>query len=75
MGPALLGIIYAASSDLYQLPYAAAALSGALGMTLFIVGGKIIKQKSNAWPLDRALKVRRSKGLADNIFAYNVIVF
>tara|TARA_B100000427_G_C15180877_1_gene451545 strand:- start:50 stop:571 length:522 start_codon:yes stop_codon:yes gene_type:complete len=48
MGPALLGVIYAASSNLYQLPYAAAALSGALGLSLFIVGGKIIKQTSNA---------------------------
>ena len=48
MGPALLGVIYAASSNLYQLPYAAAALSGALGLSLFIFGGKIIKQTSNA---------------------------
>ena len=75
MGPALLGVIYAASSNLYQLPYAAAALSGALGLSLFIVGGKIIKHTSNAWLLDRALKVRRFKARADNIFAYSFMVF
>ncbi len=44
MGPAVLGVIYAASSNFYQLPYAAAAMSGAIGLSLFIFGGKIIKQ-------------------------------
>ena len=44
MGPALLGVIYAASSNFYQLPYTAAAMSGAIGLSLFIFGGKIIKQ-------------------------------
>ena len=44
MGPAVLGIVYAANTNLYQWPYAAAAISGALGLSLFLVGGKIIKQ-------------------------------
>ena len=44
MGPAVLGVIYAASSNFYQLPYTAAAMSGAIGLSLFIFGGKIIKQ-------------------------------
>ena len=48
MGPAVLGLIYAASSNFYQLPYAAAAMSGALGLSLFIFGGKIIKQNVSA---------------------------
>lgn len=48
MGPALLGVIYAASSNLYQLPYVTAAVFGALGLSLFIFGGKIIKQSSKA---------------------------
>ena len=48
MGPALLGVIYAESSNLYQLPYVTAAVFGALGLSLFIFGGKIIKQSSKA---------------------------
>ena len=44
MGPVVLGVIYAASSNFYQLPYTAAAMSGAIGLSLFIFGGKIIKQ-------------------------------
>ena len=44
MGPAVLGVIYAASSNFYQLPYTAAAMSGAIGLSLFIFGGKVIKQ-------------------------------
>ena len=44
MGPAVLGIVYAANTNLYQWPYAVAAMSGALGLSLFLVGGKIIKQ-------------------------------
>ena len=42
IGPALLGVIYAASSNVYQIPYVTAALFGALGLSLFIFGGKII---------------------------------
>ena len=44
MGPAVLGIVYAANTNLYQWPYAVAAMSGALGLSLFLVGGNIIKQ-------------------------------
>ena len=75
MGPALLGVIYAKSSNLYQLPYVTAAVFGALGLSLFIFGGKIIKQTSNAWPSDRVLKMEKIKARADNIVAYDVMVF
>ena len=75
MGPALLGVIYAASSNLYQLPYVTAAVFGALGLSLFIFGGKIIKQSSKAWSSDQALKMKKVKARADNIVAYDVMVF
>lgn len=43
MGPAVLGFVYAANTNLYQLPYMVAAISGALGVGLFLAGGKIIR--------------------------------
>ena len=43
-GPALLGFVYATSNNLYTMPYAVAAAAGALGLVLFLSGGKIKKQ-------------------------------
>ncbi len=41
IGPALLGIAYALSNNLYAVPYAAAAAAGAIGLFLFLSGGPI----------------------------------
>jgi len=41
IGPALLGFAYAANQNLYSLSYALAAIAGALGMLLFLCGGKL----------------------------------
>jgi MFS family permease len=46
MGPAVLGFVYAANANLYQLPYLVAAISGALGVGLFLTGGKIVRLTS-----------------------------
>ena len=46
MGPAVLGFVYAANANLYQLPYLVAAISGALGVGLFLIGGKIVRLTS-----------------------------
>ena len=43
VGPALLGFVYASSNNLYARPYAVAAAAGALGLVLFLLGGKIKK--------------------------------
>ena len=43
LGPALLGFVYTASDNLYGAAYAVAATAGALGMMLFLTGGKIQK--------------------------------
>ena len=43
MGPGVLGFIYVASGSLYQLPYFVAAGAGALGIVLFLMGGKIVR--------------------------------
>ena len=43
IGPALLGFVYASSDNLYARPYAVAAAAGALGLVLFLLGGKIKK--------------------------------
>ena len=43
MGPGVLGFVYATSSSLYQLPYFAASAAGALGIVLFLMGGKIVR--------------------------------
>ena len=41
MGPGVLGFVYATSGSLYQLPYFVAAGAGALGIVLFLMGGKL----------------------------------
>ena len=46
LGPAVLGFVYAANANLYQLPYLVAAISGALGVGLFFLGGKIVRLTS-----------------------------
>ncbi|MDA1372530.1 MAG: MFS transporter [Proteobacteria bacterium] len=43
LGPALLGFVYTASENLYGVAYAVAATAGAVGMMLFLTGGKIQK--------------------------------
>ena len=43
MGPGVLGFVYATSGSLYQLPYFVAAGAGALGIVLFLMGGKIVR--------------------------------
>ncbi|GJM14038.1 MAG: MFS transporter [Pseudohongiella sp.] len=40
-GPAVLGIAFAANAELYNLPYWLAAAAGALGLMLFLAGGKL----------------------------------
>lgn len=40
-GPALMGVIYAASGNLYAMPYLLAAMAGVLGLLLFIGGGSL----------------------------------
>ena len=40
-GPAVLGFAYAASQNQYNLSYTIAAAAGALGMLLFLAGGKL----------------------------------
>ncbi len=42
-GPGVLGFVYATSGSLYQLPYFVAAGAGALGIVLFLMGGKIVR--------------------------------
>lgn len=41
IGPALLGFFYSYSGNFYALPYAAAACAGAIGLVLFLCGGKL----------------------------------
>lgn len=41
VGPALLGFAYGLRGDFYDLPYMIAAAAGALGVMLFLSGGKI----------------------------------
>ncbi|MFK7865545.1 MAG: MFS transporter [Pseudohongiellaceae bacterium] len=41
IGPALLGFAYTFNGNLYSLPYWLAALAGAIGLTLFLLGGKL----------------------------------
>ncbi|MCY4265243.1 MAG: MFS transporter [Gammaproteobacteria bacterium] len=41
IGPALLGFAYAASANLYAVPYMVAALAGGLGLLLFLGGGSM----------------------------------
>ena len=43
LGPAVLGFVYAASGELYDVPYLVAAGAGALGLCLFLMGGKILR--------------------------------
>jgi MFS transporter, OFA family, oxalate/formate antiporter len=40
-GPAILGIAFTANASLYSLPYWIAAGAGALGLALFLLGGKL----------------------------------
>lgn len=40
IGPALLGFAYAFNGNLYSLPYWLASAAGALGLLLFVAGGK-----------------------------------
>lgn len=40
-GPALMGVVYAASGSLYSMPYLVAAMAGLLGLMLFIGGGSL----------------------------------
>jgi len=39
-GPALLGLVYGLNANLYSLSYFVAAAAGAIGLVLFVVGGK-----------------------------------
>ncbi len=41
IGPALMGIVYSTSGDNYAVPYAVIATAGAIGLALFLAGGKI----------------------------------
>lgn len=41
LGPALLGWVYASAGETYSLPYLIAAMAGALGLALFLSGGRI----------------------------------
>jgi len=43
LGPAVLGFVYAASGELYDVPYLVADGAGALGLCLFLMGGKILR--------------------------------
>ena len=43
MGPAVLGFVYAASGDSYEVPYLVAAGAGVVGFALFLMGGKILR--------------------------------
>lgn len=47
VGPALLGIAYAASANLYAVPYMVAAGAGALGLVLFLAGGPLEHARVN----------------------------
>lgn len=40
-GPAVLGLAFAANANLYSLPYWIAASAGALGLILFLAGGRL----------------------------------
>ena len=40
-GPAVLGFVYAVNQNLYSLPYTVAAMAAALGLLLFLAGGKL----------------------------------
>ncbi|HAT25383.1 MAG TPA: MFS transporter [Gammaproteobacteria bacterium] len=40
-GPAVLGFVYAMNQNLYGLPYTVAAMAAALGLLLFLAGGKL----------------------------------
>lgn len=40
-GPALLGVVYTLSNNFYAWPYVAAAVAGALGLCLFLTGGRV----------------------------------
>jgi hypothetical protein len=42
-GPALLGFAFTASNNLYGIAYAIAAGAAAVGLVLFLLGGKILK--------------------------------
>ena len=48
IGPALLGIAYAASDSVYAIPYYVAASAGALGLMLFLIGGAIEQERTKA---------------------------
>lgn len=40
-GPALLGVVYGSSGNHYAMPYLVAAAAGALGLSIFLIGGKL----------------------------------
>ncbi len=44
-GPALLGLVYAASDEQYRIPYMVAAAAGLLGLLIFITGGDVKQKK------------------------------
>ena len=46
-GPALMGMVYAASGNLYSMPYLVAALAGLLGLMLFFGGGNLHAYQRN----------------------------
>ena len=43
LGPAILGLVYAANSNSYQPSYLVAAASGIIGLGLFLLGGPLFK--------------------------------
>jgi MFS family permease len=47
-GPALMGVVYAASGMQYALPYLVAALAGLLGLCLFVSAGRLSTQQSHS---------------------------
>lgn len=44
-GPAILGFVYVANQNTYSLPYAVAAIAAALGLVIFLAGGKLQAQE------------------------------
>lgn len=43
LGPAILGLVYAANSNSYQPSYLVAAASGIIGLGLFLLGGRLFE--------------------------------
>jgi sugar phosphate permease len=47
LGPAILGLVYAANSNSYQPSYLVAAASGIIGLGLFLLGGPLFKHSKS----------------------------